>query len=209
MKSQTRAWLVFVVLFCFWGTLPASPFKYFADMIRELGGYLVEVPAFPTVWQAAVLYLLAAIVLLTLLLLGRGRSRVYIAGFCALATIIHHLLLCIRTGMIYPVSLAIAIGLALALLFLLIKSKRPGLWLSDAFIMSMAVWLVYDGPVYALSRLPGLGFDGFDPFIPIPSDAVLPLLDGVLGLPLAVWAAVPLLLGILPVIFLAQGRQKG
>jgi hypothetical protein len=28
MKSQTRAWMMFIVLFALWGTLPASPFSY-------------------------------------------------------------------------------------------------------------------------------------------------------------------------------------
>ncbi len=39
MKSQTRAWLVCIVLFVLWGTLAAAPFQYFSDLIRELGGF--------------------------------------------------------------------------------------------------------------------------------------------------------------------------
>lgn len=209
MKSQTRAWLVCIVLFVFWGTLVAAPFKYFSDLIRELGGLLVATPILPAAWKAILVYLLLAAVLVVLLILSRGKSRLYLAGLCALATIIHHIVLCIRTGKLYPVSLAIAIGLALALLFLIIKSKRPGLWLSDAYILSLAVWLIYDGPVYALSRIPGLNIGRFSPFIPVPADPLLKSLDGFLGIPLIAWAILPLLLGVLPIIFLAQGRQKG
>lgn len=209
MKSQTRAWLMFAVLFIFWGTLPASPFKYFAGMIREMGGYLVEAPPVSPLFRSVALYLLAAVLFLTLLLLGRGRSRLYLAGFCALATIIHHVFLCIRTGQVYPVSFAIAIGLALALLFLLIKSKRPGLWLSDAFIMALPVWLIYDGLVYALNRLPGQPLDRLSPLLSVPDNSLLTGLDGALGLPLAAWAVLPLILALLPMILLAPGRQKG
>ncbi|NLM15898.1 MAG: hypothetical protein GX218_08595 [Clostridiaceae bacterium] len=209
MKSQTRAWLVCIVLFVLWGTLAAAPFQYFSDLIRELGGLLVETPVLPAAWKTFLVYLLFAVVLVVLLILGRSRSRIYLAGLCALATIIHHLVLCIRTGKVYPVSLAIAIGLALALLFLLIKSKRPGLWLSDAYTLSLAIWLIYDGPIYALSRIPGLNVGRLSPFIPVPADPLSKNLDNFLGIPLIAWAVLPLLLGVLPIIFLARGRQKG
>jgi hypothetical protein len=209
MKSQTRAWLVFTILLCLWGTLPASPFKYFAGMIRELGGILIVHPFMPAAWQAILLYILISLVLMTMLLLGRSNNRIYIAGICALAEMVHHLVLCIRTGQVYPVSLAIAAGLALALLFLLIKAKSPGLWLSDAFTLSLAVWLIYDGLIYALGQLPGLPLRQMAAFTPVPDDSLLTRLNGVLGLPLAVWALLPLLLGVLPVVFLGRGRQKG
>lgn len=209
MKSQSRAWIVFAILFCIWGTLPASPFSYFAGMIRELGGYLVIQNGLPAPWQSILLYLLMSLVLVTLLLLGRVRSLTYIAGFCALAEMVHHLFLCIRTGQVYPVSLAIAIGLALALLFLLIKSKIPGLWLSDAFTISLAVWLIYDGAIYALAQVPGLPIRSLAPFIVVPDESLLTGLSGFLGLPMAAWALLPLLLGIVPLIFLGSGRQKG
>lgn len=209
MKSHTRAWLMFAVLFCFWGTLPASPFKYFAEMIRELGGYLVIHRFMPAPWQAILLYCLIALILVTLLLISKSRNKLYIAGFCALAEMVFHIIYCIRTGKVYPVSLAIAIGLALALLFLLIKAKSPALWLSDAFILSLAVWLAYDGLIFALDQLPGLSLAGLAPFITVPETSLLTKLDGVLGIPLAAWAALPVLLGILPVIFFSRGRQKG
>lgn len=209
MKSQTRAWLLFAVLFCIWGTLPAGPFKYFAEMIRELGGYLVIHKFMPGAFQAFFLYLLVALLLTTLLLLGRSRNKFYIAGFCALAEMIYHIIICIKTAKVYPVSLAIAVGLALALLFLLIRSKRPALWLSDAFTVSLAVWLIYDGVIYAIEQLPGLSLAGLAPFVTVPDSSLLTRLDGVFGLPLAAWAVLPALLGILPMILFARGRQKG
>ncbi|HBP38376.1 MAG TPA: hypothetical protein DD640_06490 [Clostridiales bacterium] len=209
MKSQNRAWLIFSILLLSWGTLPASPFAYLADMLAEWGGFLVGPSAMPGPWQAVLVYVLLGLVLLTLLLLGRSRNRLYIAGICALAEMVHHLIYCIRTERVYPVSLAIAIGLALALLFLLIKPKSPGLWLSDAFILAIPVWLVYDGPVFALGRLLSRQGKLLPPFLPLPENAWLEKLDGTWGVPMSVWALLPLLLAVLPLVFFAGNRQKG
>jgi hypothetical protein len=209
MKSQTRAWLIFALLFCLWGTLPISPFNYFADMIRRLGGFLVSQPFFPASWQAILIYVLVLLVFITFLLLGRSKNKIYIAGVCALAEMVVHLIECIQNNKITSVSIAIAGGLALALLFLLIKAKSPSLWLSDAFMLSLPVWLVYDGAVYALGQLLELEPGKLAPFIPIPSDALVKNLDNFLGLPMAVWALLPLLMAVLPMIFLTANRQKG
>ncbi len=209
MKSQTRAWFILTVMLLFWGTLPVSPFSYFAEMIRELSGYLIMHPFMPAVWQSVLTYIVFMLLLSVLLLVGRTRNRIYIAGFCALAEMAHHLVLCIRTGKVYPVSLAIAIGLALALLFILIRSKSPALWLSDAFILSLSVWLIYDGAVYAISRLPGQPLSGLSGLIKVPASSVLPGFDGVFGLPMAVWAIVPTVLAIVPIVLFGKGRAKG
>jgi hypothetical protein len=209
MKSQTRTWLIFALLFCLWGTVPISPFSYFAGMIRELSGFLISQPFFPAGWITILIYVLISLILITFLLLGRSRNRLYIAGFCALAEMIYHLVYCIRTNKIYPVSLAIAGGLALALLFLLIKAKSPSIWLSDAYILALPVWLVYDGVIYPLGQLLDIKPDKLAPFIPIPTEALIKNLDKALGLPMAVWALLPLLLVILPLIFLSSNRQKG
>ncbi len=157
--------------FCPLGNTGGGSVSIFFRSDPRIGWFcLWETPVLPAAWKTFLVYLLFAVVLVVLLILGRSRSRIYLAGLCALATIIHHLVLCIRTGKVYPVSLAIAIGLALALLFLLIKSKRPGLWLSDAYTLSLAIWLIYDGPIYALSRIPGLNVGRLSPFIPVPAD---------------------------------------
>ena len=87
MKSQTRAWLVCIVLFVLWGTLAAAPFQYFSDLIRELGGLLVETPVLPAAWKTFLVYLLFAVVLVVLLIL---LAKPHISSY-ALATIIHHL----------------------------------------------------------------------------------------------------------------------
>lgn len=208
MKSQSRAWLIFALLFILWA-VPYSPFSYFAEMIRELGGYLVIHPFMPTPWQAILIYILTGLLLITLLLLGRNRNRLYIAGVCALAEMVYHLIYCISTSKVYPVSLAIAIGLALALFFMLVKAKSPSLWLSDAFVMALPVWLIYDGFIYPASKLLSIEPGQLAPYFKIPASSLLEKLDGTLGLPMLVWALLPLLLAVLPLVFLTRNRQKG
>jgi hypothetical protein len=209
MKSQNRAWIMFAVLFFSWSTLPASPFKYFADMIRQWFGVVATHTMIALPWQPVLLYFSISVLLVVLLLAGRGRSRLYIAGICSLATLVHHLIHCIRTGRVYAVSPAIAIGLALALLFLIIRVKSPALWLSDAYVIALSVWLIRDGflpPV--LDRL-GLAKSQPALFLELPSDPLIMQLDQVWHLPVVVWAALPLAMAVLPLIFWSKGRQKG
>ncbi|NLO36120.1 MAG: hypothetical protein GX112_07190 [Clostridiaceae bacterium] len=209
MKSQNRAWIMLVLVFLLWQTLPGSPFAYFADMIRQWLGLLLSRPALPGPWQAVLVYVAFSLLLCTLLLLGRSRSRIYLAGICSLATLIHHLIDCIRTGRVYPVSLSIAIGLALALLFLLVKAKSPALWLSDAYTLALSVWIIRDGflpPV--IDRLDIRG-SKLDLFLDLPAKPLIDLLDKTWHLPAVVWGLLPLALALLPVIFFSRGRQKG
>jgi hypothetical protein len=208
MKSQTRAWIVFALLFVLWHALPGSPFQYFAEMVREAANLLLVQPFLPPAWQVILLYLIFALLLCGLLLLGRS-SGLYLAGICALATMVHHLILCIRTNRIYAVSPAIAIGLALALLFLLIKVKSPALWLSDAYILSLSVWLLRDGFLPPLIRAAKLDDGALGQFLRLPEQPYINSLTGLAGLPLVVWAILPLILAILPLVLFTRGRQKG
>ncbi len=209
MKSQTRAWIVFGLLFVFWGTLASGPFSYFAGMVRQLADFLFSHRMFSPGLQAGLIYFFIAVLLTGLLLLSRHRSRIYIAGFCALAGMIHHLILCLRTRQIYEVSLPIAIGLALALLFLLIKPQSPALWLSDAFIISLPVYLLYDGLLSPLFSLLELDRQSFEPLMLIPADSLVFRMQGFLNLPQWTWAILPVVLALAPMIWLTPGRKKG
>lgn len=208
MKSHIRAWIITGILFFLWGTLPVSPFAYFAAMIRQWGDFLFQRGFLPAAWQSILIYLLLTAVFIAFLLVGRSRSRIYIAGICALAGMAHHLIYCLRTDRLYAVSPAIAIGLALALLFLLIKSSQPSLWLSDGFIMALPVYLLYDGLLNPLFRLLKLDFRHLSPFMPVPENTLLSALAGIWGIPLYAWALLPTAMALIPLIFLTQGRQK-
>ncbi len=106
-------------------------------------------------------------------------------------------------------SPAIAAGLALALLFLLIKPQAPALWLSDAFIVSLPIFLLLDGFLSPLFQLIDLSPGTLAPFIPVPAASLLSGLHGVWGIPQSIWAIIPLTLALVPMIWLTSGRKKG
>ncbi len=209
MKSQNRAWIMFVLVFLAWQTLPASPFAYFADMISQWFGLAARRSFLTAAWQAAIVYLLFALLLTGLLLAGRSKNRIYLAGLCSLATLLHHMVYCIRTGSIYAVSPAIAIGLALSLLFLLIRAKSPALWLTDAYVMALPAWLFRDAVLPPLLRLAGLDKGALAGFLALPEKPLIYNLADIGSLPVYMFSLVFLLLAILPLIFWAPGRQKG
>lgn len=209
MKSHSRAWVLFALLVLIWQTLPGGPFKYFADMVREGAGRSAEWLIASQAWQAVFVYLVITIILILLLVVGRHKNQLYIAGICSLATLVHHLLLCIRTGQIYPVSLAIAIGLALALFFLIIRAKSPALWLSDAYVVSLSVWMFREGVLAPVTRLLSMNQSPAIEWLGLPEQSLVRNLSGVWGLPLIVWLLIPLAGSILPLVFLSQGRSRG
>lgn len=209
MKSETRAWIIFILLLIFWRTLPVSPFNYFAGMIRDWFDLVAGQPFLPPVWQVLISFLMISLLLTALLLVGRTRSRLYLAGICALAEMAHHLVVCIKTNQIYAVSPAIAIGLALALLFLIIKAKSPGLWLSDAFVLSLPAWLIHDSVLPLLFSLLGLDKGSVADWFMLTDNPMIAVMDGRLGLPTIVWSIIPLLLAGLPLVFFTKKRMKG
>lgn len=209
MKSATRAWIMMVLLFFLWQTIAASPFRYFADLFGEVVGFVVTRPLLAKPVQALIIYLLFGLLLTGLLLVGRYRNRVFIGGLCALTTLVGQLAAAVRTGRLDSVSVAVAIGLALALLFLIIRASSPALWLSDAYVLALAVWLIYDGVLPPLLRILRPGSGAISGFFSLPGNEWIWSLSGFLGLPVIVWAFLPLCAAVLPVAFCASGRQKG
>ncbi len=209
MKSQTRAWIVFALVLVLFSTVLMAPFSYFAGLVKTLTGTITGLLPISLAWQTAMRFVTMTLILSALLLFGRNRQSHYIAAVCALVEMVHHLIECIMTRSLYPVSLPIAIGLALALLFLLLPSRRPSLYLSDAYILSIPVMMIYDGvlgPVYELFGLPPRIFA---PLFILTDFELSSRLDGLLGLPEWVFSLAILILAVLPVVFWSRRRQKG
>lgn len=208
MKSQTRAWIMTVLILLIWSTLVATPFKYFADMLADGAGWLLGKTGLSGAIITLLTYFLLGGLTCLFLVLGRRKYRLYLAGFFVLAVLVHHLIYCLRTNQLYDISLPIVLALALALVFLLIKNKTPGLWLSDAFIVALPVWLLFESLlilVYSLLKWPA---GRWQPFLVVSGQPGILLLDELLGLPWQVWVVVPCVFAFLPLVFLARNREK-
>lgn len=209
MKSQTRALIVFTLLFIFFSTPFMGPFSYFSNLITTLTSSIIGLLPLSAGWSTLLYFVFMALILSALLLIGRNRQSHYIAAVCALIEMVHHLVVCVMTKSLYPVSLPIAIGLALALFFLLLPSQRPTLYLSDAFILSIPVSMFYNGilgPLYAMFHLPE---HIFSPLFLLPDQTLINRLNGHLGMPVYVYMPVIAFLALLPLLLWARGRQKG
>ncbi len=209
MKSQTRAWLVTLILLLSWGTLLAAPFRYFAEMLRDWGRFMAGLTPFSAGTQTLLVYLWMTVLLAVSLVLGRGRQTIYLAGIFALAEVCYHLVICIRNNQLYDVSLPLTIGLALALLFLLIRSKSPSLWLTDFFVCGLAVWLLYDSLLAQAVAWLKLAPDALAPIFVFPKTSLIASLQDFWHLPLVAWVIGISLLAVIPLVFLTAGRQKG
>jgi len=209
MKSQTRAGIVLAVLLFAWSTPLAAPFRYFATLLRTGASALAGLPQVSAPLTAWLTYLILAIFVALLFWLGKSRQRLYIAGFASLAEVLYHLWVCIDNNRVYDVSLPITIGLALALLFLLIPARSPGLWLSDAFIVAVPALIVVEGFLTGLFTALDWPLDLLGPMLILPGDSLAQNLAGWLSLPLAIWSVLLLILALLPVVLLSAGRAKG
>lgn len=208
MKSETRAWLAGAVIMLVWRMTYAGPFSYFADMITDglrWSWSFVGVPLQPGI---ILTYVFVAGAVCLFFFLGRKRFRLYLAGFFVLAVLLHHVLICIRSGQLYPVSFAIVIVLALALVFLLIKNRTPGLILADLFIMSLPVWLIYDSLLVLIYSLLNWSSMRWSPYFVLPDNPLIYKLDGLFRLPWEIWMIIPVVCAVLPVVFLAKNRNR-
>ncbi len=208
MNSQTRAWIVSVVLILTWSTPLAAPFRYFAEMIFTAVTWLTSYFKASDALATLLGFLLMSAILSLLLWLGRTKQHLYLAGFSALAEVIYHLWICVKNDRIYDVSLPITIGLALALLFLLIPSKTPSLWLSDAFVLSIAAWLVINTFFAGVFEVFNWPLDALAPVLTIPDQAPVLNLAGWLGMPLLIWAILCLAFAIIPMMALTHGQTS-
>lgn len=209
MKSQTRAWILTVALVALWSTPVAAPFSYFPNLLNDLFTWLTGVFDFnePLAVVTVVFLLIAATSVL--LWIDHGRSRLYWAGYLALAQAAAFLIQAYKTDHVYQLPMPVSIGLALALLMQLIPKNTPGNWLSDAYILSVPAWLIVELAMAGLFSQFKLAGDLFAPILIVPEQSKIFALQDWLSMPIWLWSGIILAVALLPIILLAKGRAKG
>ncbi len=209
MKSQTRAWILTTALVLLWSTPVAAPFAYFSNLIYDLANKITGVfdLSAPLSVMTAVLLLLAAVA--ALLWFDHGRNRLYWAGYIALAEVVAFFIDAYKTDSVYQLPMPLSIGLALALLMMLIPQNTPGNWLSDAYILAIPAWLIVEMALSGFYSQFDWSSDLLAPLLIVPEQSPIFALQDWLSLPIWLWSGVVLAGALLPVILLAKGRAKG
>jgi hypothetical protein len=112
-------------------------------------------------------------------------------------------------GRAFTVAITTSISLALALAFLLPKSKRPAMWLGDAFTMALASLVLYDAGVIPLAKRLDVTLPSMKNWFEFPTTSLVLSLDGYLGLDYLLWGGIVCFVFLLPVVFLTTQRPKG
>lgn len=209
MNSRSRQILLILVLAAAWGTVLSSPFRAFADMVRDVGLRLFDAVGASSVLSVFLAYLLLLAVLVLLSVLVRGPRQRIVAAACALSAFAYHLAFCIRDGKLYDVAFSTAVGLAIALAFLLFRSKKPVLWLTDAYIAALPALAIHDAFLVPVFDRIGVRLTHLEPWFILPTTSAVMRLDGFAGLPAFVWGLGVAILVVGSSVILSSGRGRG
>ena len=209
MKSGLRGLLVALLLFFLWGTEISGPFRYFSYALENSFLWIFNAMGIYPVFQGFIVPVLMVAILILLLRLCTKKFASYTAGVCALLSLVYYLITYWQTKIFDTVSFAVVIGLALALLFLLLKTERPGLWLCDAYLFAIPVLLFYDLLFIPLVRKFPAVFQWAEKVLAISNAALSSKIPDILGLPSLVWSAFLFIVIAIPVVFYSKDRKNG
>lgn len=209
MNSGSRGLIVSILLFVLWGTLVTGPFRYLAYAFRSVFLMLCRFAHLPQVLSAFLVTLALAIVAVIFLLLSSKKSAEYMAGIGAILSVLYYLYTCIISRSFNSLSFPVALGLAAALLFMMIRSEGGSLWLGDAYFYSIPVLLFYElvlTPLFSALKISGTLLS---PFITVSGTGLSTRIGNLAGVPVLIWGVFLFTLTLLPVIFFSKGRAKG
>ncbi len=209
MKSGTRALLITIALFLLWGTVVTGPFRYFAYAFKDFFRWLLGNLPLPVPAATVIVVLLLGLVTIGLLLLSAGKFGEYIAGLCALLSLLYYLFTCIQQKSFDAVSFPVTAGLALALLFVIFRGKRPSYWLGDAYIFAIPVLLFSELVLTPISTSFNLESSFLQAWVAEGDKSLLTGMGNWFEIPLWVWTIFLFALILIPIIFFSRGRHKG
>ncbi len=208
MKSGTRGLLISIFLFILWGTMVTGPFRFFSYAFRDTFSWIFTSLHVPLSASAILIVVLCTAVSVALLILSNKKNGLYLAGVCALLSLLYYLVGAIRTRSLDTLTFSVTAGLAIALLFLVLQAKKASLILADAYIFSIPVLLFTELALVPLFRTIGSTPSFFAGFIRNPDDALGVRIGDFLGVPMLVWSLFLFAISLIPILFFAKGRTK-
>lgn len=185
-----------------------GPFRYFAYAFRDFYTWIMDLFHTSDVVSGFVITLLLIITVILLLILSAGKFSAYMAGICALLSMLYYLFTCIQNKSIGTVSFTVTVGLALALLFLIMQADKAGLWLADAYIYSIPVLMFFElvlTPLFVTVKASPklLSF-----LFTVPTGSVATRIGNLFEVPMLIWSIFLFALMLIPVIYLSKSRKK-
>lgn len=207
MTSGVRALIVSIALLLLWGTVLTAPFRTFAHAAMNFYAGVFRNSHMPPVLLGFVLALLLTATVAAMLIIGATDFSRYMAGICASLTMLYYLYTCIRDTYFDFSSFAIAAGLALALLFLIFQADRVGMWLADAYIYSIPIWLFVElilTPILIANKATG---NAFASYFAVQKESLATKIGDFLQIPMLVWSCFLFALMMVPLVFFSRGRK--
>lgn len=209
MNSRPRALVLLIVLSALWGSLVASPFRAFAELCRFGADALGRAFGLSAPVAALVAYVFVLAVLIALLLVSRSKADHYVAPLCALAAFGYQIVSAVLGGHAFTVAITTSVSLALALAFLLPKSRRPAMWLGDAFTMGLVAMVLYDAVVVPVAKKLDLTLPVVKDWFEVPTSSLVVGMDKLWRLDFLLWGGIVAFVFLIPTVFLTVNRPKG
>ncbi|HOO61473.1 MAG TPA: hypothetical protein PKV44_03505 [Bacillota bacterium] len=208
MNSETRAFIVAIILFLLWGTPVIRPFSYIPMTLRDGSLDLLTRFSVPRSIGVILLIILFMAVACLLLFLGRIISPHIIIQCGAALNIVLILIPMIQNRSISITIVPIAICLGVVAFVSFFGIDEAALWLSDAFVFAIPVWLFYDIVLAPFFTLANIRRTQLSPFIVPAEKSLMTEIGAWFGLPQVVWGLFFFVLLVLPVMYFSRGREK-
>lgn len=208
MKSGTRALTVSIVLLLLWANILTGPFRYFAYAFRDLFIWIADSLHAPAALSGFILAIVLILCTVVLLVLSSKKFARYMAGICALLSMLNYLLGCLRTKSFDTVSFTVTVGLALALLFLILQADKAGLWLADAYIFSIPVLLFFELVLTPLFVTVHASPNLLSALFTVPESGIATRIGNLFSVPMLIWSLFLFALMLIPVVYLSRNRKK-
>jgi hypothetical protein len=207
VKSGLRALIVSLALFLFWGTTITEPFRTFATACHNFFGRVLRNTSMPPVMLGFVISLMLIVFLIILIFIGSSDFSRYLAGICAALGMLYYLYTCIQKSSYDFRVFPIAVGLALALLFLIFQADHAGMWLADAYVYSLLMLLFVELILSPLSIATKIPSGKMIPFFAVPVDSLATKIGNFLDLPMLIWSGFLFALMLIPVLYFSRNRK--